>query len=68
MERQKLIELVEKIRLVEGTEDEIDLMVEEYLRNVPDPHALNYLHSKEYEDWTSEQVVDKALTYKPFYL
>jgi hypothetical protein len=68
MERLHLIKLVEKIRTVTGSEDEIDIMLHEYLKNVPDPHALNYLHGKEYEDWTSAQIVDKALSYKPFLL
>lgn len=68
MERQQLIELVEKIRTASGEEDEINFMLQEYLKNVPDPNALDYLHEKKYEDWTPEQVVEKALSYKPFYL
>lgn len=68
MDRNELIKLVERIQSVTDSEEEIDNMIDVFLKNVSDPRALEYLHGKEYEDWTPEQIVDKVLNYKPFYL
>jgi len=66
MERSKLIELVERIQSFAGSEKEIDILIDVFLQNVPDPGALDYLHAKKYETLTPEQIVEKALSYKPF--
>jgi hypothetical protein len=68
MERDELIKLVKRITLFDGSEKEVDIMIGIFLKNVPDPNALAYLHEKEYEHFTAEQIVDKALAYKPFIL
>ena len=65
MEREELIELVDKIMKCEGTEDEIDNMIEVLRKNVIDPEVTNYIF---YEENTPEEVVDKALAYKPIIL
>ena len=65
MTRDELIALVEKIMKCQGTEKEIDDMIEELQRNVIDPEVTNYIF---YEENTPEEVVDKALAYKPIIL
>ena len=64
MTREELIELVKKIHAVEGTEEEIQDMVEEFAKNVPDPNGYSYI----FEDMSPDQIVDKALSYKPIRL
>jgi len=68
IQRDELIEMVEKIQSFAGSEEEIDILIDMFLQNVPDPGALDYLHAKKYESLTPDQIVDKALSYKPFYL
>lgn len=65
MNKEELIDLVEKIMKCEGTEDEIDNMIELLEENVLDPQVSNYIFK---EDNTPEEVVDKALSYKPILL
>ena len=63
--RKELIELVSKIMNCEGSESEIDKMTELLNKNVLDPEVINYIY---YEENTPEEVVDKALAYKPIIL
>jgi len=63
MKREELIVLVEKIQSLGGTAKEIDEMIHNFLRNVPDPEALDYIFQKEYENLSTEEIVDKALSY-----
>ncbi len=65
MSREELIELVEKIMKCEGTEEEVDNMIDILEKNVIDPEVTNYIF---YEENTPEEVVDKALAYKPIIL
>lgn len=65
MSREDLINLVDKIMKCEGTEDEVDEMIDLLERNVLDPEVTNYIY---YENNTPKEVVDKALAYKPIYL
>lgn len=65
MTREELISLVEKIMKCQGTEIEIDEMIELLEENVIDPEVSNYIF---YEENTPEEVVDKALAYKPIIL
>ena len=60
-----MIALVEKIKKCQGSEKEIDEMIELLERNVSDPEVTNYIF---YEENTPEEVVDKALAYKPIFL
>ena len=60
-----LIQLVTRIQLAEGSQVEIESAVNLFLSNVPDPQAINYLSQKEYDDLTAEEIVDKALAFKP---
>ncbi len=65
MDRIELIRLVEKIMRCEGTEKEQDELLELLEKNVLDPQVSNYIF---YEENTPEEVVDKALAYKPIIL
>lgn len=68
MDRIELIKLVERILSAEDTEKKLHELIELLEAHIPDPQVVNYMYSKEYEDLTPEQIVDKALSYKPFYL
>ena len=68
MERNELIMLVKAIQVSTGTEKEVDDLVCRFLKNVSDPEAIDYLYAKKYEKLTAEEIVDKALSYKPFQL
>lgn len=65
MTREELIQLVEQIMKCEGTEQELDDLIFVLEKNVIDPQVTNYIY---YDDLTPEQVVDKALSYKPILL
>lgn len=65
MSKEELIELVDKIMKCEGTEEEVDNMIDILKRNVIDPEVTNYIF---YEENTPEEVVNKALAYKPIIL
>ena len=65
MDRTELIRLVERIMRCEGTEKEQDELLELLEKNVLDPQVSNYIF---YEENTPEEVVDKALAYKPIIL
>lgn len=66
MTREELIELITSITTVEGkSEQEIDNLIDVFIANVPHPSPTNLIY---YEDLTVEEVVDKALSYKPIQL
>ena len=65
--REELIDLVNKIIECEGSEEEIDEMIEIVKRNVPHPEISDLIYWNE-EELTPEQIVDKALNYKPIEL
>lgn len=65
MTRDELILLVDKIMKCQGTENETDEMIKLLEKNVIDPEVTNYIF---YEENTPEEVVDKALAYKPIIL
>ncbi|TAN63656.1 hypothetical protein WS9_015555 [Paraclostridium sordellii 8483] len=65
--REELINLVNRIVECEGSEEEIDEMIEVVEKNVPHPKINDLIYWNE-EELTSEQIVDKALEYKPIQL
>lgn len=65
--REELTNLVNKIVECEGSEEEIDEMIEIVKRNVPHPEISDLIYWNE-EELTPEQIVDKALNYKPIEL
>lgn len=78
MTREELIELGNKIVNGEGSEAEIDEMMEVFSQNVPHPDGANlFFYPENYnarkDDISNyspsvEEVVDKALNYKVFRL
>ncbi len=65
--REELINLVNKIVECEGSEEEIDEMIDMVKKNVPYPDISDLIYWNE-EELTPEQIVDKALEYKPMQL
>lgn len=66
MIREELIKLVKDIVNVENkTEKEIDKLTKILEQNVPDPEVSNLIY---YNELTPEEIVDKALSYKPINL
>jgi len=65
MTRGQLIELVKKIAAADGTEKELDEMLELLKKNVPDPRVSNYIF---YDELSPEAIMEKALAYKPIQL
>lgn len=63
MTKEELIDLVKKIVDAEGTEEEIHANILLLKQNVPHPSPTNLIY---HEDLTAEEIVDKALSYKPF--
>lgn len=67
MTRDQLIELVQRIIAVEGTEKEIDDMVDLFEHHVPYPGASDLIYWDD-RDLTAEEIVDTALAYQPIAL
>ncbi|PFZ79466.1 hypothetical protein COL82_06665 [Bacillus toyonensis] len=65
--REELINLVSKIVESEGTEEEINEMIEIVKRNIPHPELSDLIYWND-EDLTPEQIVDIALAYTPIQL
>ncbi|PEX82095.1 bacteriocin immunity protein [Bacillus cereus] len=65
--REELIYLVGKIVECEGTEKEIDEMIEVVERNVTHLEVSDLIYWND-EDLSLEQIVDIALAYKPIQL
>jgi hypothetical protein len=66
MTRKELIQLVEQILDVEKySEDQLDEMLELLDRNVPHPAVTDLIY---YDDLSPEEIIDKALDYKPVQL
>nr|MBP3282918.1 bacteriocin immunity protein [Treponema sp.] len=67
MTRTELINLVRKIIECEGTESEIDEMINLLKKNIQYPDLINLIYWNE-EELTPEQIIDTALNYKPIQL
>ncbi|MBR6500345.1 MAG: hypothetical protein IKT25_02430 [Firmicutes bacterium] len=65
MEKTKLIELVLKIQEYNGTEEEIDEMINILKRNVLMPGVTDLIY---FDDKTPEEIVEIALSYQPISL
>ena len=66
MSREELIVLVDRIMKCDGTEKEIDEMIELLEKNVPDPEVSDLIFFGEPK--TPQEIVDRALSYKPIIL
>ena len=67
LSREELIELVRRIMNAEGTEEELDTWEETLEQNVTDPAVSDYIFYPD-RDMTAEEIVDRALSYKPIQL
>ena len=69
IQHRKLVELVRKIINVEGTEKEVDLWIDEFKKSVPHPMASDLIFWPQNYGLglgpTPEEIVEKALSYKP---
>jgi len=62
--REELVCLVQRIMHSDGTEAEIDEMVREVEENVSYTNVSDLIFYPE-KEMTAEEIVDKALSYKP---
>ncbi len=65
--REELIKLVERMCNGEGSDDEIGEWIEILERNVPDPNVSDLVYWNN-EGLTPEQIIDRAMSYKPIIL
>lgn len=66
MTREELINLVKEILDVENkTEKEIDKLMDILKQNVPNPDVSDLIY---WNDLTPEEIIDRALSYKPIQL
>lgn len=69
MTKEELIQLAKNImNAARKTEEENNEMLLTFLDNVPDPNASDLFFSLEYAGLTAEEIVEKALSYKPLQL
>ena len=69
LSREKLIRLVERIRAgsEDGTQDDVVEWLTLLENNVPDPDVSDLIFHSEHR-MTSEQIIERALAYKPIQL
>jgi hypothetical protein len=66
MSREQLIVLVDRIMKCDGTEEEIDEMIELLEKNVADPEVSDLIFVGQPK--TPQEIVDRALSYKSIML
>ncbi|RAV17837.1 bacteriocin immunity protein [Paenibacillus contaminans] len=67
LSRSELISIVEKIMQAEGTEEELDELLDVLGKNVPHPEVSNLIFWND-QELSAEEVVDEALSYQPIVL
>lgn len=72
LSRDELIELVKKISDPKNDDEDINNWLELFKHNVPHPEASDLIFWPRYHNLgsnpTAEEIVDKALSYKPIQL
>jgi hypothetical protein len=68
--RKEMIALVERLMRGEGDEAEAGEWIEQLARSLPNPHIgqIIFWPEPDEQDLTAEQIVDKAMRYRPFAL
>ncbi|MDM5247790.1 e9imm peptide [Lysinibacillus sp. G4S2] len=66
LHREELIHLVEQVMECAGEEWEIDIWLDMVTSSVADPNISDYIFWSD-EALTAEEIVDKALLYKPIF-
>ncbi|MFD0713331.1 bacteriocin immunity protein [Paenibacillus sp. GCM10027626] len=67
LSRSELIVIVEKIMQAEGTEEELDRLINLLERNVPHPEVSDLIFWND-KELSPEEVVDEALSYQSIML
>lgn len=67
LSKKELLELVEKIMQADGSEQEIDEMIDVLERNVPHPQVSDLIFWNE-KELTPEEIIEEAMNYKPITL
>jgi len=62
--RDELIERVQKIIDLQGTDDELESLADEINENIPHPDITDLIYDDE-QILSSAAIVDKALSYRP---
>ncbi|MBP1161119.1 MULTISPECIES: bacteriocin immunity protein [Rhodococcus] len=65
--RDELVGIVRQLQEAKGTEQEQDRLLEVLLANVPDPNVSDLIYWP-VSTLTPEEIVDRALAYRPFTL
>lgn len=68
LNKVELIELVRKIIKVDGSEQEIDEMINILEKNVPHPYISDLIFYPQKDKVTPEEIIEEALNYKPINL
>jgi hypothetical protein len=70
LSRDEMVALVERIIRPDGDEEQIGERLDELARAIPNPHVSDLIFGpvKGDEDLTAEQIVDKAMRYRPIEL
>jgi len=69
LNKEELTEIAKKIiNLETASEEEEEDLLELFANNVPDPNFSDYFFEAEWAGLTAEEIVEKALSYKPFQL
>jgi Colicin immunity protein / pyocin immunity protein len=64
MLKEELIQLVQNIMMVNGSEEEVDRLLDIFVANVPHPQAADLIFYAESE-LTPAEIVEIALAYQP---
>ena len=67
LSKEQLVELVTRIMKAEGTVDQQDLLLDQLEANILDPNVSDYIYWPD-KEMTPEEIVEKALSYKPIEL
>lgn len=67
MTRDELTELVTRLMTAQGTEEQLDADLERLRESVPHPSPGGFLADTTRE-WTSEEIVEACLAYRPIVL
>jgi hypothetical protein len=67
LSRAELIDVTRRLQAAEGSEPEQERLLELLLASVPDPHVADLIYWPP-SPLTPEEIVDRALAYKPFML
>ena len=65
LDRQQIIDLIQKLRIENLSEEEEDAILEKLEQGVLDPEISDYIY---WSKLSAEQIADKVLSYKPINL